>query len=1363
MKSLARFATPLLLALVAAACDASDGPDEADAGTTPVDAGSATSDGGSSGSDGGQPQTDGGGGSDGGGTDPDMGAGDGGTGNMDGGGSTEDGGGSSNPDGGGSGDGGGTGNPDGGDAGTGVDGGTVDTGTPDMGTNAAPVISTFLGQITSASFQVRYDWSISDPDGDPLTCTLDSGEAGSTPYMLSSCTQMGSQLHSYAASGRYTARLTVSDGVLQTDATFVIDPNPISFDVRIANGPVVPDGRLIYVLTVGNRTEADIADAAVDFFVPANLFFYAGRNAAPNANCGSNSCGATQPARWSLGTLLAGSTRTIMVDALVSTPLANGTNISLTANFGATNLSSLQMTRTATVVTSVVAQLGLDASQDPVTPGESFTLTVDAGNLGGADITGATLELRLPEGLSATSASHGGTASGGWVRWSSTAVEHGQAERRTVQVTADSGLFGGDVLPMSVELLDGSGAVLARAEHVVTVNDAPPPLAVEVTRAIEPMSPGGRGLFTITVSNISSNPVTNAGVLVRTPLLLSSHYAGRDAQPNTNCSSSSAFCDPTYESWWDLGSLVSGESRTITLNLPMGATAPDGALMRLLISAYGDQMRDIPVYMPSTAVRTAPAHELGLFASADPVVAGESYVLTAVLGNASPSAISNASLRLALPSGTTGGTPSHGGMLSSGVVDWNIGTLVPGEVVRRTLTVTTDSGIDAGSILEAQLETSYDLTTGQSRWGRTAHAVTIVDTTPPLTVAIAARADPAVPGGRVQYTLTVGNVSTQSVTGVTVQQRVPEEFDYYYAGRHAQPNASCGPNYCESDYESNWDLGTVAAGESRTITFDSAIDATTPDGALISLPVRVEADGLHDVIDRLHVIGLTSTPDAELYLSASTDPAVSGESFELFVDVGAIGNGNLPSADLELTLPSGLSPQSASSGGMISGQQVTWSLNSGGTNALSAGDSMRRSVTVTAGSLPSASNLTAIAELSYTGGWEVDHRSEYTLSSATQALPLRFEFARALDPVAAGGRVLHTLTLGNTSGQALADLSVLVRIPAEYSWVYSTDAIPNTNCGGTYCNPTHESVWNIGSLAAGAHQTILLDANTSATAIGGDLIDLPIRITATGLGDDIDLRAVSSVDGFPQAELVLTASEDPATAGGSVTFTAMVGNPGTTSISPTLQLDVPEGSTVSSASTGGMATGGTTQWTLGTVAPGTVVSRSVTVTLPSTLSVGDVVQANARLIHGALPEVNHRAAVNVKIVSSAQTPPIQLTVSTSPATASSGSALLYTFALTNTSARPVEGVAFVVQIPNEVNFVYSSDVSPINAACGGTYCQPGGESTFTVGRLNPGQTQNVTVNASITGTAGSIIEWPVWLYGTGWDEMRNVVFATPLQ
>jgi hypothetical protein len=61
---------------------------------------------------------------------------------------------------------------------------------------------------------------------------------------------------------------------------------------------------------------------------------------------------------------------------------------------------------------------------------------------------------------------------------------------------------------------------------------------------------------------------------------------------------------------------------------------------------------------------------------------------------------------------------------------------------------------------------------------------------------------------------------------------------------------------CEPTEEASWSLGTLAAGESRTILIDALVDPTVLSGNLIETPVRMTSFSMLDVVDLLDVVAV---------------------------------------------------------------------------------------------------------------------------------------------------------------------------------------------------------------------------------------------------------------------------------------------------------------------------------------------------------------------------------------------------------------------------------------------------------------------------------------------------------------------------
>lgn len=104
--------------------------------------------------------------------------------------------------------------------------------------NNPPAISSFTSSIdVSDDKKVNFAWNISDPDSNPMTCTVDYGD-GKTSGAISGCTSSSTASNLYPPFvNTYTAKLTVSDGkggqVNKTTAVSIV-PKTLTYDFSLS-------------------------------------------------------------------------------------------------------------------------------------------------------------------------------------------------------------------------------------------------------------------------------------------------------------------------------------------------------------------------------------------------------------------------------------------------------------------------------------------------------------------------------------------------------------------------------------------------------------------------------------------------------------------------------------------------------------------------------------------------------------------------------------------------------------------------------------------------------------------------------------------------------------------------------------------------------------------------------------------------------------------------------------------------------------------------------------------------------------------------------------------------------------------------
>ena len=624
----------------------------------------------------------------------------------------------------------------------------------------------------------------------------------------------------------------------------------------------------------------------------------------------------------------------------------------------------------------------------------------------------------------------------------------------------------------------------------------------------------------------------------------------------------------------------------------------------------------------------------------------------------------------------------------------------------------------------------------------------------PLMFDVSTNVDPVIPGGRVRYTIKVGNVSTHAVDAVTVSLLLPTGLQFQYT-MDSQPNSSsCGGSAtCSANGQATWALGTLAAGESRTIHLNALALQDVGDGESITTSFKLSATSFNTVsFDK--TVQVRSQSSSQLATGTATYPLTAGQRFTLDLDLGQLGMVPLANATLEATFAPGLTVASISDGGAQAapGGPVDWTIGGVGVGA-----ALHRQVDVTVdANVPAGALLKTRATLAYDGGLAVDAAAEYTVAVVAAPSPLAMSVTAKPSPAVPGGQIAYRITIGNLGTRAIDDISVFFPVPAGLSFQYTQDAQPNSSsCGGsaTCAGDYFESFWTVGTLAAGASTSIDINASVLANVVGnGNLIRAWFQLTATGAPELETTRTVQIFDS-PGAELALTTTANPVTNAQAFIYNVDVGQIGATALTTAqLRAHLPAGLTLGTISDGGAkdAASGDVVWTIGGIAVGATLHRTIAVTGDGTAVPGAILHASASLTYDGGAAVDNLVGYDVSVVAATQ--PVTLTVSANPTPAVPGARDLYTATLTNTSARAIDGVGVYLRVPVGLSFQYVDDADPNSSSCGGSaICAAGGEAFWTLGTLAAGASQMITVNPQVLNTllAGSLIPTPFWLSYTG--------------
>jgi hypothetical protein len=224
--------------------------------------------------------------------------------------------------------------------------------------------------------------------------------------------------------------------------------------------------------------------------------------------------------------------------------------------------------------------------------------------------------------------------------------------------------------------------------------------------------------------------------------------------------------------------------------------------------------------------------------SANPVATDESLTYTLHYANQSNSTISNATLMLTTPSGTTV-TDTGGGTDAQGVITWDLGTLGSGEGGTRSATVTVNAA--TGQQLRAE---AVVFDTGDPAEQSRATAQTPVGASP-LIALVEVNPDPGRQNEATDVTVTVTNPSTSTtVNDIAVHVRVPQGVNNVPTTAISS-GATCGNSgACAPGTNIVWQIGDLAPEESRMVSLTPTIANATVDGSVISYQADVREDAL---------------------------------------------------------------------------------------------------------------------------------------------------------------------------------------------------------------------------------------------------------------------------------------------------------------------------------------------------------------------------------------------------------------------------------------------------------------------------------------------------------------------------------------
>ena len=181
-------------------------------------------------------------------------------------------------------------------------------------------------------------------------------------------------------------------------------------------------------------------------------------------------------------------------------------------------------------------------------------------------------------------------------------------------------------------------------------------------------------------------------------------------------------------------------------------------------------------------IKPAPPPTITLSKSADVTTAipGDTITYTLTYGNTGPGDATDLVITDTIPANTTlvPGSISGGGTESGGVITWNLGPLLAGQINRTvTFAVTVDAGVLAGVVIDNDATANFDDSGGTPQTPVTSNTVNItVDQVGGVSVeADQIQSVPSATGSQVSYTFTVTNTGNgKDAFDLSLQKSGPE-------------------------------------------------------------------------------------------------------------------------------------------------------------------------------------------------------------------------------------------------------------------------------------------------------------------------------------------------------------------------------------------------------------------------------------------------------------------------------------------------------------------------------------------------------------------------------------------------------------
>jgi uncharacterized repeat protein (TIGR01451 family)/gliding motility-associated-like protein len=975
----------------------------------------------------------------------------------------------------------------------------------------------------------------------------------------------------------------------------------------------------VFTLTVSNAGPSEATGVEVTDQLPSG-YTYVSDDSSGTYN--------TTTGVWMVPNITSGSTAVISITAIVNATgnYTNTAEVTASDNYDPNSTPNNGITTEddyASVSTSpaAVSNISLSKTVDNATPlvGSNVVFTLTASNAGPSEATGVQVTDHLPNGYTYVSDNSSGAYNSTTGVWTVPNIANGS--NQAIQITASVNPTGNYTNTAEVTASDNHDPNSTPNNGVTTEDDyaemSTTPEAVSnisMSKFVDNATPlvGSNVVFTLTVSNAGPSEATGVQVTDQLP----SGY--------TYVSDNSAGAYNGTTGIWTVPNITSGNNQAIQITVSVNPTGNYTNIAEVTAAdnhdANSTPNNGVTTEDDYASVSTSPEAVSNISLSkavnnGTPLV-GSNVVFTLTVNNVGPSEATGVEVTDHLPNGYTYVSDNSGGAYNATTGVWTVPNIASGSNQIIQITASVNPTGNYMNIAEVTAADNHDPDSTPNNGVTTEDDYASISTLPVAVsdMSISKAVDNATPlvGSNVTFTLTVINDGPSDVTGVAVEDVVPNGYDTVTA-------ITAGATITGNTI--SWSGISIVANSTVDLQFTARVLASGNYGNRAEITASDNEDldsdfnesfGTDDLADGIAdddesnevTIDPVAVSDIELVKTVDNATPLVGSNVVFTLTVRNNGLSEATGVQVTDQLPSGYTYVSDDSSGAYNATTGVWTLPTMANGAI-------ETLNITA-SVNAAGDYVNIAEVTASDNHDpnstpnngVTTEDDYSSVDTDPVAVSDLGVGIAITSTSAsndnttpyvGENITFEITVTNDGPSIATNVVLNGLLPTGYTYVSDTS-------GGLY-NPTTGN-WTIPSIAVGTTTTFEVTALVLATG----LYDMYVEITAS---DNVDLdsdptqsfnvddyndgvadddEAFADVNPIPVSDvnLVKSVSDLNPTTGDIVTFTLTLHNDGPSGATGVAVEDIiPDGfGNITNITNGGVLSGNTVTWTSLSVANG---------------------------------------------------------------------------------------------------------------------------------------------------------------------------------